>query len=383
MSVTQSNPKAVFDALFAHAGCTPVDVPVLQEADPFLETAGEDLRRRMFMTTGSEGQELCLRPDFTIPVCLHHLAAKDSLPRRYSYFGPVFRQRFANGNAEPSEFLQTGVEDLGDHKAPLEKDADILALAIQAVRTGGYIGPLNVRLGEPGLFQALLAELGLPVDLQTRMLRNFARGHDADRLLSLLDDTRADTGALSQDILVVLGDRDALIEHIQILMESHGLSAAEGRSPECIALRLQERYGSIGIDISPDIRARAQNAIQDFLALDVHAVEVADVLTVLGNRYGVSLGDKMDAFNTRLNRLMDSSAAAELESVRFFASFARALDYYTGFVFEVGGVHAQPIAAGGRYDRLIEILGAPSQVPAVGFSLWLERLCGAEGSSNG
>ena len=38
--------------------------------------------------------ELCLRPDYTIPVCLHHLTTGD--PRRrgdYAYLGPVFRQR--------------------------------------------------------------------------------------------------------------------------------------------------------------------------------------------------------------------------------------------------------------------------------------------------
>ena len=56
--------------------------------------------------------------------------------------------------------------------------------------------------------------------------------------------------------------------------------------------------------------------------------------------------------------------------------FARGLDYYTRTVFEV---HAQglgakdAIAAGGRYDHLVEELGGPS-VGAVGFALGIERL---------
>ena len=61
-------------ALYAAAGARFVDVPVLHPADPFLETAGEDIRRRMFVTEGPQGERLALRPDFTIPVCLMHLA---------------------------------------------------------------------------------------------------------------------------------------------------------------------------------------------------------------------------------------------------------------------------------------------------------------------
>ena len=54
----------------------------------------------------------------------------------------------------------------------------------------------------------------------------------------------------------------------------------------------------------------------------------------------------------------------------------RGLDYYTGIVFEIvqpelGAQNA--LAAGGRYDDLIEELGGPS-LPATGFSFGLERV---------
>src|SRR3546814_3008310 len=62
-------------------------------ADPFLDMAGEDLRRRIFLTESETGQSLCLRPEFTIPVCLDHIASQAGTPRRYSYLGEVFRQR--------------------------------------------------------------------------------------------------------------------------------------------------------------------------------------------------------------------------------------------------------------------------------------------------
>jgi hypothetical protein len=47
--------------------------------------------------------------------------------------------------------------------------------------------------------------------------------------------------------------------------------------------------------------------------------------------------------------------------------------YYDGLVFHAyAGPAAVPVGGGGRYDRLFHALGA--EVPAVGFSLSLERL---------
>src|SRR6478736_4394129 len=86
-----------------------VDTPVIQPAEPFLDIAGEDLRRRIFMTENETGASLCLRPEFTIPVCIQHIENATGTPKRYSYLGEVFRQRREGGN----EFYQAGIEDLG------------------------------------------------------------------------------------------------------------------------------------------------------------------------------------------------------------------------------------------------------------------------------
>ena len=62
--------------------------------------------------------------------------------------------------------------------------------------------------------------------------------------------------------------------------------------------------------------------------------------------------------------------------------FARGLDYYTRTVFEVRaqGLGAQDaVAAGGRYDHLVEELGGPA-LGAVGFAAGLERLLMAVGA---
>src|ERR1700761_4070817 len=95
---------------YMRAGYTPIDPPVLQPAEPFLDLSGEDIRKRMFLTTDPQGHELCLRPDLTIPVSRDYLASPQAgTPQGFCYLGPVFRHR-ENG---PSEFMQAGIESFG------------------------------------------------------------------------------------------------------------------------------------------------------------------------------------------------------------------------------------------------------------------------------
>jgi len=60
-------------------------------------------------------------------------------------------------------------------------------------------------------------------------------------------------------------------------------------------------------------------------------------------------------------------------------TMVRGLDYYTRTVFELqdtsGSLGAQDaLGGGGRYDALFRALGSPTDVPAVGFGLGIERL---------
>src|SRR5580658_6887126 len=97
-------------ASYVRAGYVQVDPPVLQPAEPFLDLSGEDIRRRMFLTSDPDGHELCLRPDLTIPVSRDYLASPGAgRPAGFCYLGPVFRHR---DNAS-SEFVQAGIESFG------------------------------------------------------------------------------------------------------------------------------------------------------------------------------------------------------------------------------------------------------------------------------
>ena len=97
-------------ASFAQAGYVRSEPAILQPAEPFLDLSGEDIRKSLYLTTDPSGEELCLRPDLTIPVARDYLASpRAGQPAGFSYLGPVFRYR---GGA-PSQFLQAGIESFG------------------------------------------------------------------------------------------------------------------------------------------------------------------------------------------------------------------------------------------------------------------------------
>ena len=117
MTVTATNgaagSAAWADALllsFAQAGYSRAEPDILQPAEPFLDLSGEDIRKSLYLTTDPSGEELCLRPDLTIPVARDYLASgRAGQAAGFCYLGPVFRYR----GGRPSEFLQAGIESFG------------------------------------------------------------------------------------------------------------------------------------------------------------------------------------------------------------------------------------------------------------------------------
>ena len=147
--MTQANtPDARAEALVAsyeRAGYARVAPPLLQPAEPFLDLSGEDIRKRMYLTTAPGGGEFCLRPDLTIPVSRDYLASPAAgEPAGFCYLGPVFRHR---DDGSP-EFLQAGIESFG-RADTAAADAEMLALGLEATAHYGLPAP-DIRIGDVG-----------------------------------------------------------------------------------------------------------------------------------------------------------------------------------------------------------------------------------------
>lgn len=351
-------------ALFEERGAALAEVAVLQPADPFLDMAGEDLRRRIFLTESETGEALCLRPEFTIPVCRDHIAARAGTPRRYGYLGEVFRQRREGG----AEFLQAGIEDLGE-TGTAAADARSLADA-HALLSRVLPGvPLAVTLGDQRVFEAVLAGLGLPRGWQKRLARAFG---SAAQLGVALDDLANPVSRAAPDAtiaaLIAAGERERLAAHVAAMMEEAALPPSAGRSPQDIAQRLIEKAELRSVRLS----AEALAALKRFLAIRAPLEDAAAALAAFAKDAGVSLGDALDIFTARTAAI--AGHGLPRGAIIYDAGFGRPLDYYTGLVFEIRSGGSLPLAGGGRYDRLLTMLGAKEPIPGVGFSVWLDRI---------
>lgn len=350
-------------ALFEERGTNAVDVPTIQPADPFLDMAGEDLRRRIFLTESETGATLCLRPEFTIPVCRDHIASQAGTPRRYSYLGEVFRQRREGGN----EFVQAGIEDLGDTDAAAA-DARSIADAHALLSRVLPGQELTIVLGDQAIFEAVLAALGLPRGWRMRLARAFGSAAMLEAALSdLANPTRI--GALPGEIAAIVaeGDHDRLAAHVTSSMTEAGLSPTAGRTPGEIARRLIEKAELRSVRLSGE----AFEALKSFLSIKVSLERAPDALATFATSAGLALGSALDNFAARAEAI--GGHGLSVGSIAYDAAFGRPLDYYTGLVFEISAGD-KLLAGGGRYDRLLTLLGARTAIPGVGFSVWLDRI---------
>jgi ATP phosphoribosyltransferase regulatory subunit len=352
-------------AHFLGAGFSRIDPPVLQPASAFLDMSGEEIRGRLYLTTDASGAELCLRPDFTIPVCLAHLASPErAAEAQYAYLGPVFRAR----PGQSGEMIQTGLESYGRRDIEAA-DAEILALALEAAEVAGA-GALTVRIGDARVFDRVLGTLGLPEVWLRRVRRGLAQGRPLEAILN-----GGGQGAIAQSgVLAALERADhagakALVED---LLAIAGIATVGGRSAGEIADRfLEQAAARADAGVNPEQQA----ILRRFLSLSGDPDAASAKLRALARDAKLDLAPALDSFDQRVGFL--AARGLKISEFVYSAAFVRDLDYYTGFVFEAADAakpKARSAIGGGRYDGLARKLGGAEDLPAVGAAIWIERL---------
>jgi ATP phosphoribosyltransferase regulatory subunit len=376
-TISTSNSRA--DALLAtyeRAGYTRVQPAILQPAEPFLDLAGEDIRRRLYLTTDAAGREFCLRPDLTIPVVRDYLASPAAgRPANFCYLGPVFRQ----WGETAGEFLQAGIESFG-RADKAAADAEMLALALEAAAHYGLTQP-DIRMGDVALFSELVAALHLAPAWKRRLIKHFnhksSLAHDLERLVLSGTNARPEY----QGVLTALAgsDPNAARALVTDLLSIAGISAVGGRSVGEIADRFLEQ-SALGAATSLPQETRA--LIERFLAIAGDPDQALAELGALAADAKLNLEPALDLFESRTGFL--AARGIDVLQIRFATAFGRGFDYYTGMVFELhdpSGRADSQLVAGGRYDGLPSLLGAPAPITAVGLAAWIEQLALTGGAS--
>lgn len=371
---------------FIAAGHEAVSPAVIQPARYYLDVIGESLRARTYVFTDPDGDELCLRPDLTVPACRLHLERDPDAkrPAKYCYNGDAFRfQPQGNDRTHPREFRQAGIENFGDTDRETA-EAETVALILASLRATGLKG-VGLRLGDLGLFRALLKSVAMPERWRQLLMHRFWRpdafraelkrlvagsgkGLDADRraFIATLDET----------------DRDAAQAAVAAHLDARGIELTGSRTLADITESLL--WLAADAKAAP-LPAETADLINDYVSTRATARDAAAKLRAFAKRAGPEFARSVDTYDHRL--LLLGAAGIDLKDAEFSAEFGRSLEYYTGFVFEavlpkLG--RASPVAGGGRYDRLLKLVGAPREVPAVGAAVHTERLLAAiNGDDNG
>jgi len=362
-------------AVFAKKKYQRVEPSILQPANVFLDRSGEEIRRRTFVLNDSNGTELCLRPDLTIPVCRLFMENGAKMPARYAYHGPAFRMQ-PNDPTRPVQFLQTGVECLGETREA-EADMEVLALGVEGVRAAG-LSKFSVQLGDVGIVFALIDALDIPLLWRARLKRHFWRPDYFKELLRRLSGQGPKASRTYLARLAASDSSDAraaaegLLDHLGVTADK---PIPGGRTREEIIERVLEQAREASV---PHLDKRQAALLEDVLNVAGNARRSVRTLEKIFAGAGIDVKDALAATAERIEKL--EALGLDSKQIYFAARFGRNMEYYTGFVFELWARDRRrqiQIAGGGRYDSLLRSLGAPKEIPAVGCVILTERVLGA------
>jgi len=366
--------------VFRRGGYEQVAPSIIQPADIFLDQIGEAIRGRTYVFTDLTGEELCLRPDLTVPVSRLYLERhpRADVEARYCYNGPAFRfQQRGASQTHPREFRQAGIECFGVADRD-NADAEVVLLAADAVRSAG-LKEFRFRFGDIALFYSLLDALSLPERWWLKLRHYFWRPPAFHTLLSrLAKGESSDSDGPVAELAATLGAQDPsrAEELVANYLETNDLPLSGNRTLGEITERL--------LDHAADLRAEplpreVATIIDYYLAVDASPREAIDRIATIGQGAGIDLGPALYVLSRRFDLLEEGGI--NVGSASFATEFGRDLEYYSGLVFqiEVGSDKASPIAGGGRYDGLLRSVGAPAEVPAVGSAVHTERLLASVG----
>ena len=152
------------------------------------------------------------------------------------------------------------------------------------------------------------------------------------------------------------------------MLQKMGFAAGDLDSV-CVSFDKLDKIGAGGVKAElaeKGFAPEAVDALDRFLragdfSLEAVAAQVGDETLTADLRYVIATSGKI---------------AAGRYGVAYAPSLVRGQGYYTGMVFEVTCPQfSGAVAGGGRYDNMVgKFIG--QQVPAVGFSIGFERVCG-------
>ena len=352
---------------FIELGFQYVELPLVHDSDIFYETSGEEIRSQMYSFIDGSGKEKCLRPDMTIPTCQSFIKSDDKINEaNLCYSGPVFRS--TNGINDTSiELNQSGVEIIFTEKklkTIYEKDIYTLKTAVKILEKLN-IKEYQIKIGSLNLFNSFISYLDLPIRWKQRIVRHFFRRTYFDSLLNRLGQG-VGYDILKKDEIIneKLGLNANSSGNFADLINSNSNSGSGSRTVEEIVKRFQEKSENI---VSESNGKQIVNLIKNFLGLNASLDTFPNIL-----REFVS-DQKLNFFKKEIDDIEDFknavSSEMDISKINFNNDFGHSIEFYDGVMFEIYDQSGNlKLITGGRYDKLLNILGSRNKLSAIGFA---------------
>jgi ATP phosphoribosyltransferase regulatory subunit len=343
-----------------------VELPLVYNSEVFYETSGEDMRRRMFSFSNNSGDEMCLRPDLTIPTCKHFLEnIKKFQNGQLCYSGPVFRSSLTSAD-QSLELNQSGIEIIYKDSLEIsdyEKEFQAISLALETIDQIG-IKDFSIRISSISLFNLFINSLDLPQRWKQRLLRHFYRRDYFDKLLNRISDgVGYDKERKSNIIRDVFGDDKIVNEEIKDILLSEDQLKTGSRTIDEIASRFNLKSESV---VSSKQGKEIQKVINEFLSLNGPIQSIDDQMNKFINDFDIQ---RFDVGQEMLNQLSSNLIKISAKPIYFDCDFGHSIEFYDGIIFEItNDLNSDVLISGGRYDKLLNALEDKDQFSAVGFA---------------
>ena len=358
-------------ATYQSFGYRAVELPIQAPADLFERKSGLRVIPEIYVIPTDSDLRICLRPEFTplLVRLLNERRGAIGLPARLHYAGPVFR-RLGGAGAGAAHHYESGAELFGV-PGP-EADAEVLALAITALRAAGA-RDLTITVGHIDVITAFLRGLDLPAFVYELLVEGLAwDGGEPDpralerRVLERIGAAPVGSGGVPAGVT-----RDELRAIGSAMLTSLDVRITGRRSQAEVVERM------VGRLTAGQVRENVREAIRFIARLGAAAGPWPSALGAAEAALAAAGRDAAPLASLRRVLELLESESLEGSTVRVDLALGRGLQYYTGLVFEITAPGGRPVAGGGRYDDLVELLGGPD-TPAVGFTVRVDPLTGAE-----
>jgi len=333
--------------LFKKKGFKVKEFENIIESKIIIERSGEIFKKSLLSFEDDNGKNFSLRPDLTISTCLDYIKNVKRGVYKYAYFDQAYRRTFGKDSPVRN---QLGCEIIGSDN--LQLNLEIINLIDQSLKKVTKNKTI-IKLNDINIFYSLVDSLKLPLRWRLRLKRHFCRPEYFNELILGL----SSNSDLQKDVFRL--DKKSYFRMRKL--SKTGIVA--GRKISEILNRFEKKIKEPKSNIDGK---RVANIVREFLKINCLFKNAKSELKKFEIKNNLNLKlNNCDIFNLNIKN----------NDTLFSTNIGRNTEYYTGFVFEIYKKSKNlNLASGGRYDNLMQTLGAKVKIPAIGGAINYDNL---------